>query len=86
MRTERRKERWTDRTQLIVGFRNFATVPKINYEYEHHKRVINCGLLEEWNVEDLQRDRLKKILMATMNKTSGIILQPMTNTSLTPGL
>jgi len=73
-------------TKLIVGFRNFDTALKINYEYEHPKRVINCGLLEEWNVEDLQRDRLKKILMATTNKTFGLILQPMTNVSLMPGL
>jgi len=28
MRTDRRKDRWTDMTKFIVAFRNFANAPK----------------------------------------------------------
>jgi hypothetical protein len=43
-------------TQLTVGFAILQQHLKINYEYEHPKRVINRGLQEEWKVEDLQRE------------------------------
>jgi len=48
--------------------------------------MINCGLQEEWNVADLQRDRLRKTLMATTNKTLGLTLELMININLMPGL